>query len=116
MLVQVACEKEAPVTSVMDVMSWRNISTDGKGQSFDLHGPNGNYTLTMPLLGSHQLENAATAIATLETLCNQGHEISKPAICQGFRRVVWPGRLETISCNGKIVIVDGAHNPDAMRR
>ena len=70
----------------------------------------------MPLLGDHQLENAATAVAVIERLVEQGRDIPRAAVVEGFRKVEWPGRLQAFAHDGKLVLVDGAHNPDAMRR
>jgi folylpolyglutamate synthase/dihydropteroate synthase len=43
-------------------------------------------TFTLPLLGSHQLENAATAYAALKA---SGLEVSDEAIQKGFAQVKW---------------------------
>lgn len=112
----VAAAQGAELVSVEEHMSWRRTAMDAGGQSFELGGTRGGYSLSMPLLGDHQLENAATAIAVIETLIDQGRDIPLAAISEGFRRVEWPGRLQTFVHDGKLVVADGAHNPDAMRR
>ncbi|PCH76590.1 MAG: hypothetical protein COB96_06805, partial [Planctomycetota bacterium] len=66
-----------------------------------------------PLLGRFQLENAATAVAALEALQNQGHPISDEAIQQGFEKVVWPCRMEVLG-RDPVIVVDGAHNEYSM--
>lgn len=68
--------------------------------------------LTIPLLGQHQVENAATAYAVLQTARNYGLRISGAEIEQGFEQVFWPGRFEVLSRN-PILIVDSAHNRDS---
>lgn len=68
--------------------------------------------LTIPLLGYHQVENAATAYATLQVARSAGLEISEVAIREGFARVVWPGRFEILQ-RYPPVIVDSAHNRDS---
>jgi dihydrofolate synthase/folylpolyglutamate synthase len=65
--------------------------------------------LTCPLLGRHQLTNAATALATVERARARGLFIPVEAIRRGLARVRWEGRLETIRSRPRIV-VDGAHN------
>ncbi len=65
--------------------------------------------LTCPLLGRHQLTNAATALATVERARARGLSIPVEAIRRGLARVRWEGRLETIRSRPRIV-VDGAHN------
>jgi dihydrofolate synthase/folylpolyglutamate synthase len=92
---------------------------DRQGQSFkvwrvtDGGSPlDGEYWI--PLLGRHQLENAAAAIATLDLLCRQGLDIPVQAIHRGLRQVWWPGRMEILS-QDPLVVVDCAHNPYSAR-
>jgi dihydrofolate synthase/folylpolyglutamate synthase len=75
----------------------------------------GDYRLTMPLLGEHQLENAATAIGVVEALVRRGFTVRAEAIVRGFATVQWPGRLEVIS-RSPLIVVDGAHNPYSLAR
>ena len=63
----------------------------------------------LPLLGFHQIENAATAYAALKTAEKFGLTLSQDAYQDGFARVVWPGRLEVLRRNPPVV-VDSAHN------
>jgi dihydrofolate synthase / folylpolyglutamate synthase len=69
-------------------------------------------SLKIPLLGHHQVVNAATAYAALQTLRNKGLVIPLDAIQKGFASVVWPGRFEPLRLISP-VIVDSAHNPDS---
>ncbi len=64
------------------------------------------------LLGRHQYQNAAVALATIELLQQQGLEISEADLRQGLEQVRWPGRLELVATEPR-VILDGAHNPAA---
>lgn len=81
-----------------------------KGQSCYMKGRNTNYRLEIPLLGKHQLENAAAAVAALEVL-----GINAQNITRGFLKVRWPGRLEILQTK-PVLLVDGAHNPDSIKR
>ena len=54
-------------------------------------------------------------MAALEVLAEEGFSISRDSITEGLARVSWPGRLEIVSRN-PLILVDGAHNPDAARR
>jgi dihydrofolate synthase/folylpolyglutamate synthase len=67
-----------------------------------------------PLLGRHQLENAACAIAAVDILGQRGFDVSAEAAREGLRTVSWPGRLEILS-REPLVVVDCAHNPYAAR-
>lgn len=71
--------------------------------------------LRIPLLGPHQMENAATAYAALQVAREQGLAVSDEAIRQGFSSVVWPGRFELLRREPPVV-VDSAHNRDSARR
>jgi len=66
----------------------------------------------VPLPGKFQIYNAALALLALQQLSVMGFPISTSALKQGFRSVVWPGRMEQI-CQTPVVILDGAHNPAA---
>ncbi len=63
----------------------------------------------VPLLGHHQVLNAAVAYAALDQLRRGGLPIPEPAIREGFRRVEWPGRFQVLSSDPTLVI-DSAHN------
>ncbi len=62
------------------------------------------------LAGKFNRENALTALAVLKVL-----GVGRDAIERGFASVVWPGRFQKIVKGGRRFIVDGAHNPPAMR-
>jgi dihydrofolate synthase/folylpolyglutamate synthase len=67
----------------------------------------------LPLLGKIQLMNSAIAIATLQTLQNQGWQISPTAIESGIAKTQWPGRLQQTTWKNRNILIDGAHNPAA---
>ncbi len=90
-------------------VTWEAGPAGAEKQSLVVQGRLGRYRLTIPLLGSHQLENAATAVAALEVLREQGHSVPEEAIAEGFANVDWPCRMEVIS-RSPVVMVDGAHN------
>lgn len=67
------------------------------------------------LTGEHQIENAALAIKSAELLIEAGYKISEQNIKNGISKTFWPGRLEIVSENPRIVL-DGAHNPEAWKQ
>ena len=85
-----------------------------EGQKIGIESSANSYgNVLLPLLGSHQLGNAAITIAALEEFCRaNGSELSQPAVKNGFASVSWPGRLQVIS-RKPITLIDGAHNPEA---
>lgn len=68
--------------------------------------------LSIPLLGFHQAQNAATAFAALQVAAQYGVKISDEDIVAGFAKVEWAGRFEILDRN-PILIVDSAHNQDS---
>ncbi|MDD5368579.1 MAG: bifunctional folylpolyglutamate synthase/dihydrofolate synthase [Anaerolineaceae bacterium] len=68
--------------------------------------------LNIPLLGYHQVENAATAYAALQAARSEGFVISENQIIDGFNQVKWPARFEVLRRDPPVV-VDSAHNPDS---
>jgi len=71
--------------------------------------------LRIPLLGFHQVENAATAYAVMKTVEKLGIELTPEAYRIGFAQVDWPGRMEILRRHPPVVI-DSAHNRySAMR-
>lgn len=105
-----ACrEQGAPPTLVGTEVTWQGGAADLDGQDLTVQGRQGTYQLRIPLLGQHQQENAAVAVAILETLREQGYILPDKAIAAGMAAVHWPGRLEVLARQPTIV-ADGAHN------
>jgi dihydrofolate synthase/folylpolyglutamate synthase len=69
----------------------------------------------IPLLGYHQVINAAVAYAALHVVREAGISLDEAAIRQGFRTVSWPGRFQILS-RSPAVLVDSAHNRDSALR
>lgn len=68
--------------------------------------------ITIPLLGYHQVENAATAYTALQVANHHGLQVKLNAIRDGFSRVFWPARFEVLRLNPP-VLIDSAHNRDS---
>ncbi|MBI4310873.1 MAG: bifunctional folylpolyglutamate synthase/dihydrofolate synthase [Chloroflexi bacterium] len=105
-----AREQGIPLIPAGDECQYTLEGHDLDGQSCTFTSPWGEFPLTIPLLGAHQLENAATALVGLQVLHEMGFTVSRDAIARGFRSVKWPARLEVLS-KAPLVVVDGAHNP-----
>jgi len=67
----------------------------------------------LPLVGAHQLQNSALAIATVQSLPPDDWVISPQAIQEGIARTQWPGRLEWSIWKQHPILIDGAHNPES---
>lgn len=72
-------------------------------------------SVKIPLLGEHQLDNAATAVMTLEILRQYyAALIEDDQLRQGLLKTRWPGRLETVS-EKPLILLDAAHNVDGVK-
>ncbi|BAZ45173.1 folylpolyglutamate synthase [Chondrocystis sp. NIES-4102] len=67
----------------------------------------------LPLLGDVQLNNSASAIATIKLLQQQGWSIPDLAIQTGMNKTRWLGRLQWTNWKNTSFLIDGAHNPAA---
>jgi len=127
-LFQTAREKGAPVTRVLSFpgkeaegpFPYRRVVFRGgdfslAGQLLSVEGLREKYeNLFLPLLGRHQLANAASAVAVAELLAEKGYGIGREAIYAGLAKTVWPARLEVYP-GEPAVIIDGAHNHAGAR-
>jgi dihydrofolate synthase/folylpolyglutamate synthase len=112
-------ERDSRLVEICREWDYEAGPADREGQSFvvrrvvDGGSPlDGEYWI--PLLGRHQLENAASAVATLHLLREQGFDIPVQAVQHGLQEVQWPGRMEILS-EDPLVVVDCAHNPYSAR-
>ena len=71
--------------------------------------------LSVGLKGQWQQYNAGVAVKVMDVLKEYGYNICDEHIKEGLMKAKWPGRFEKISDN-PMIIIDGAHNPDAARR
>lgn len=87
------------------------------GEVFDFYGEAGKLPkVKVPLLGRHQVENAAVAIQLFYLYCQmQQLNFTDGDVYHGLAQAQWPARMEKIS-NEPLIILDGAHNDHAMRR
>jgi len=106
---------DVPLEEVAAASAMSIDRADADGQSFRLRTPRETYSIQLPLLGRHQVENAATAILGVENLAASG-VVADPRVVAGALGVVtWPGRMEIVK-RQPWVVLDGAHNTDSARR
>ncbi|MXY59767.1 MAG: bifunctional folylpolyglutamate synthase/dihydrofolate synthase [Chloroflexi bacterium] len=102
----------APLTEVGRDVTCVQEAHDLSGQTLLVETPRDRYHIRLPLLGAHQAENAAVAVAALE---QTPLSLSRDSIEAGLTAVRWDGRFQLLSTN-PYVVVDGAHNPYSMAR
>ncbi|MWC28740.1 bifunctional folylpolyglutamate synthase/dihydrofolate synthase [Paenibacillus sp. MMS18-CY102] len=85
-------------------------------QTFGFSGPFRSIeSLEITLNGGHQVDNAALAIMGLEVLRQYSALLlDDDDLLKGLRTTAWPGRLEMVSQQPRI-LVDGAHNPEGAQ-
>ena len=110
MLGELAAARGAtPIVHVPAELSPRVRTVGAAGTTFELlrGDPQTAVTLTTPLIGRHQVLNAATAIAMLDA-GGDGATVDDGEIARALSRVVLPGRFQRVDR----YIFDVAHNPD----
>jgi len=82
------------------------------GQLISVRGIAGTYSeLFLPLYGTHQAQNAAVAIAAVESFLGAGSQaLVDDILVEGLATATSPGRLQLVGIE-PTVLVDAAHNP-----
>lgn len=107
-LERIAAERNAPFTLVGRDVKFEPLAASLKAQTLRVQG----LELEIPLLGSHQLENAAAAYAALKA---SGISIRNEQIQKGFSQVKWRARFEIARIDPP-VIFELAHNQDSFAK
>ncbi|MCB0102793.1 MAG: bifunctional folylpolyglutamate synthase/dihydrofolate synthase [Anaerolineales bacterium] len=107
-LQRVAKEKDSDITLVGRDVEFERVGSSLEGQRLRIQ----NMECRIPLLGVHQVENAATAYAALKA---SGIPITDEQIKLGFSQVQWRARFEVVR-NEPPVIFDSAHNQDSFEK
>jgi len=105
-----AAEQNSPVRYFPDIATIENVSIHQGGTDFSLilftQLP---LTLSIPIPGAVQAENAGLAVAALKTAFPG---MGEDAIRRGLANVKLPARFEKIADNPPMII-DGAHTPES---
>ena len=105
-VVRERCEELGIKLRVPDFSQIQSEFDSVYGQSFTYRGE----SYALPLLGAHQLKNAATALEAVEVLRERGWKLEQTDVEHGLYAVHWPGRFELLS-EEPLFVVDGGHNP-----
>jgi dihydrofolate synthase/folylpolyglutamate synthase len=116
---RVAKEHTSPLVQVGRDWLFEPVSHSLEGQKLRIWSyaanPESSTLLSIPLLGAHQLANAATAYAALQVAQQRGIKTNKKSIQEGFSSAFWPGRFEIVQ-HTPPVILDCAHNRDSAEK
>lgn len=131
-LVEIATERESPISIVGQNWQFegrkkkeegRREKEEGRKQELIItHSPSAfcphAAAFPLALVGDHQVENGAVAVAALSTVAPHLPELTLTAVQTGLATVQWNGRLQTIheAPDTPTLLVDCAHNVDSAIR
>jgi len=107
-LKRVATLRQSKLTLIGHDVKFEFLESSLDGQKFTIH----HSPFIIPLLGSHQVENAVTAYTALKV---SGISITDEQIQKGFSQVQWRARFE-VARRDPPVIFDSAHNQDSFAK
>ena len=130
-IMRIAAERKAPLIRVGEDLRYQRIANTLEGQSLIIwnaaeqplmddyvrKSSNSQWAplqLDIPLLGGHQIQNAATAFGALQVF-KRSLSIRDADLQRGFSRTHWPARFELLQRDPPIVI-DCAHNRDSAEK
>lgn len=107
-----AKEKGSPIFVLHRDFDFKKVDEkifDYRGISWKLND------LYVNLEGDHQFVNSAISLACLELLSERGFRVREDSIREALKKVEWMGRLEILK-EKPLIVADGAHNVDGMKR
>ena len=107
-LQQVCVEKGSRFCEV-DTAEIRNVHYGYIQQSFSYKDWE---NIKISLAGEFQIQNAALALEAINQLRREGFTLPDEAVYEGMQQAKWNGRF-TIMSQEPVIILDGAHNPQA---
>ena len=109
-VIEEECRQQGAEFSQADFAAIEPVFDSLEGQAFLYKGT----SYALPLIGEHQLKNAAVVIEAVEKLRLSGWNIDADALERGLYAVSWPARFEVLS-DEPYFIVDGGHNPQCAQ-
>ncbi len=109
-VVRQRCEELGAHLHIADFSQIRPEFDSLYGQTFTYRGE----SYALPLLGAHQLKNAAVVLELAEVLRARGWKLEQGDVEHGLYAVNWPGRFELLSAE-PLFVVDGGHNPQCAQ-
>ncbi len=108
-----AHERGARFIAVEEAATVTRIRQNWDGQKVKIETANAAYPpVVLPLLGAHQLENIALAVAALELVRDLSpFGWDEAQLVAGLQRVNWPGRCQVLERTPP-TLLDVAHNPN----
>jgi len=121
----VTAATQPPIISLFESMCeakkaslWRvgkDVRYRSNGSRFSYYGLRRTFKgLELGLKGKFQNRNAALSLDVIEILERKGFAFSSHDMEEGLKDTRWPGRMHVVS-QEPLIILDGAHNPEAIR-
>ena len=109
----VAAARRAKFVSVNDEAPIDSVAISSNGSTFDLeYGEKSYGSLSVSMLGRHQVDNARVAVVALHELDELGvFSLREDAMRRGLSEACCMGRMQVID-QRPIIVADVAHNPD----
>lgn len=114
----IASELGVPLVFMMDEMKFEVRSVRGGATRFDLASAGKRWDgLEIPAAGCHFAADAALALAAWQAFADgRGIEVEEARVRRALAGVRLPGRAEWHAVGNARVLLDVAHNPDAVGR
>ena len=110
-VIEVFRKRAEEMNAGLIVADFTRIEKTGEDSRYQYFRYKDSGIYALPLLGDHQLRNAATVLEAIEVLREEGVDIPQDSIAGGLKKASWPGRFEILSTE-PLFIVDGGHNPE----
>lgn len=112
----VSGQRGARCVQVGQDVTYERVSFTDKGQVLRIEAFGRVYDdLFIPLLGPHQVANAALAVGAVGLIEQEGVRVPAGAVAEGLRTVKWPGRLQ-VAGRDPWIVLDGSCNVQGARQ
>jgi len=111
----IAKSKNAPFFYVGDDLEINITELNSHKSIYGVKNKFINYDkIELRLIGEYQIYNSITALLCVEALRKCGVEISESSVLNGLKKAQWAGRMEIFNLDNKEILLEGAHNLDAI--
>ncbi|MBS3749694.1 MAG: bifunctional folylpolyglutamate synthase/dihydrofolate synthase [Candidatus Thermoplasmatota archaeon] len=109
------CEKQKCSLYMLSKENIEIQECSSSSQTILVHGQFDDYLVSTAQIGTYQALNIALSIMVIEVLQQNGVSVTKESILNGIGEMKHPGRMQILQYK-PVIVVDGAHNVDAMKQ
>jgi dihydrofolate synthase/folylpolyglutamate synthase len=105
-----------PATPISLAADWATVNAGAAAGTVEFAVGDVRGAAELPLAGEHQRANLALALAGAAALARHGAAppLRAEAVAAGVAAVRWRGRLQRVEWRGRTLLLDGAHNREAV--